>query len=56
MGPMGPVGLNMQAVDLAMRDYRIEEDERIDFSMTVRRIASIIISAQMEEAERKSKK
>ena len=55
MGPSGPIGLNMLAVNQAMKDYGVAEDEVIDFSMTVRRIAGIIISTQMQEAAEKSK-
>ncbi len=56
MGPSGPVGLNMLAINQAMDDYNIDDDERVDFSFTVRKIAGTIISEQMDEAERKAKK
>jgi len=56
MGPGGPVGLNMLAVDLAMGDYHIAQDEKIDFSTKVRRIANIIISERAEEAESERKR
>ncbi len=55
MGPGGPVGLNMLAINQAMDDYSVAQDERVDFSITVRRIANLIISAQAEEAARKAK-
>lgn len=55
MGPGGPVGLNMLAIDQAMNDYFVDQEERIDFSITVRRIANLIISLQAEEAAEKAK-
>ncbi len=55
MGPSGPVGLNMLAIEQAMIDYKIDDDEKIEFSYTVRRIANLIFSWQAEEAHEKSK-
>jgi hypothetical protein len=49
MGPDGPVALQMKSIDKGMDDYHVDQDERIEFSMTVRKIAHIIFSAQAEE-------
>lgn len=54
MGPSGPVALDLIAIEKAMDVYHIDEDERIDFSITVRKIANTVFSAQAEEAERKA--
>lgn len=56
VGPSGPVGLNMLAIDLAMDDYKISQDERIDFSSTVRNIANMVFNFQAEKAEQDLKK
>lgn len=55
MGPSGPVGLNMLAINQGMEDYNVDQDEKIEFSLKTRRIANVIISARAEEADRKSK-
>jgi hypothetical protein len=55
MGPSGPIGLNMLAVKDAMIDYGIDPDEYVEFSMKVRKIASIVVREQMEELEQKLK-
>lgn len=55
MGSNGPVSLNMLAINQAMVDYNVEADEKIEFSLKVRRIANVIISAQTEEAMQKIK-
>jgi hypothetical protein len=55
MGPNGPVGLNMLAIEQGMKDYNIDKDEKIDFSYTVRRIANIIFSLQADKMAREMK-
>jgi len=55
MGANGPVALNMLAINQAMQDYHIDDDEKIEFSLKVRKIAYVIISSQMDEAEQKAK-
>jgi len=50
MGPMGPVALNSLAVKDAMRDFNVDPEEYLDFSSTVRRIASVIFNARLEKA------
>ncbi len=54
-GPGGAVALRMSAIKLGMDDYQIDQDERVEFSLRVRYIANIIISAQYKEAETKRK-
>lgn len=57
MGSNGPVSLNGSFIHEAMDEYHIDPDERILFSMQVRKIAQVIFSAQAEEqAERLKKK
>ena len=56
MGPGGPVALCMLAVNQAMDDYQIDKEEKIEFSLKVRRIANVIISAQAEEAAEELKR
>lgn len=56
MGPSGPVALNGMFINQAMEDYNIDHDERVEFSLAVRRIANIIFSAQAEEAAEKMKR
>jgi len=51
MGFNGPVALNLLAITQAMKDYSIPKEERIDFSLKVRKIAGIVISARADEAE-----
>ena len=55
MGSSGPVALNGIFINQAMDDYQIDQDERILFSSTVRRIANIIFSAWAEDAAKKMK-
>ncbi len=55
MGFNGPVGLNLLAVNQAMIDYKVPDEEKIEFSSTVRRIAGIVISARAEDASSKKK-
>jgi len=55
MGSNGPIALNMLAINQAMVDYNVNDDEKIEFSLKVRRIANVIISAQAEEAHQKLK-
>jgi hypothetical protein len=56
MGPSGPVSLDGHFIRQGMEDYQIDKDEHIEFSLSVRRIAGIIYSAQSEEAEKKRNK
>ena len=56
MGSNGPVSLNGLFIDSAMRLYKVDEDEQILFSSTVRKIAQIIYSAQAEERAEELKK
>jgi len=55
MGYGGPVALNGMFINQAMDDYRIDESERIEFSLRVRQIARIIFNAQAKEAAEKLK-
>lgn len=55
MGEGGPVGLNMLAINQAMQDYQIDEDEKVEFSLKVRQIAYVVISSRMEEAAQRAK-
>ena len=56
MGSSGPVALNMLAVELAMNNYHIDEEEKIDFSSTVRSIANMVYNFQAKKAEQDAKK
>lgn len=56
MGPGGPISLNMLAINQGMEDYNIDEDEKVDFSLKVRRIANVILSAKAEEAAEKARR
>jgi hypothetical protein len=56
MGFNGPIGLNMLAIEQGMQDYKVPEDEKVEFSLKVRHIANIVISARAEEAEAKRNK
>ena len=56
MGPSGPVGLNMLAIEQGMDDYNIPNEERVDFSSTVRSIANMVFNFQAEKAEQELKK
>ena len=53
MGMSGAVGLNMQAIALAMDDFNIDHDERILFSTQVRLIANTVLDALKEDAKQK---
>lgn len=55
MGPSGPVALDMLAIHQGMLDYGVDQDERVEFSFMVRKIASLVFSAQAEEANNKRK-
>lgn len=56
MTDYGPYALNGLFINEAMRDFHIDDDERIEFSLAVRRIANTIFSARAEEAEKKRKR
>ena len=56
MGEGGPVALNMLAINQAMQDYHVDDDEKIEFSLKVRKIAYVVISSQMEEAQQRAKR
>ena len=53
MGVSGAVGLNMQAIALAMDDFDIDRDERVLFSTKVRIIANTVLDALKEDAKQK---
>lgn len=53
MGSQGPVALSLLEVDKAMDHYHVDEDERIEFSLAVRKIASIIFAERAQELEDK---
>ncbi len=55
MGPGGPVALDMLAVELAMNYYHIDQEERIEFSLKVRKIANIVFTLQAEDLAQKMK-
>ncbi len=55
MGPSGAVALDMKSVNQGMDDYQVDQDERILFSLKVRKIANIIFELHGKEAERQRK-
>ena len=55
MGFDGPVALNMLAIEQGMRDFNVDDDEKILFSSQVRKIALVIFNAQKEEREENRK-
>ena len=55
IGPDGPVALNLLAVNQAMEDFNIDKDERIEFSLAVRGIATIIYGEVAQERLEKIK-
>lgn len=55
LSDFGPYALNGLFINEAMRDFNIDDDERIEFSLAVRKIANLIFNARAEEAERKIK-
>ena len=50
MGYSGPVALDGNFINDAMVDHQIDQDERIEFSLAVRKIARVIFNARAEEA------
>lgn len=52
----GPYSLNGLFINEAMKDFNVDADERVEFSLAVRNIANIVFNARAEEAERKRKR
>lgn len=55
MGPDGAIGLNSQAVDMFMDYEGVDKEERLDFWLKVKLIASHVIKAQRDDAKEKAK-
>jgi hypothetical protein len=50
MGYSGPVALDGNFINTAMNDHHIDQDERVEFSLAVRKIGRTIFNARAEEA------
>lgn len=56
MGQSGPVALEGNFINTAMDDHYIDKDERVEFSLAVRKIGRTIFNARAEEAAEEAEK